>query len=309
MSSYLLWLKPKALSKLVARTLPRDVKKVEVFLKDCIAQRTEQEKELQSEGSENIKIRKDMNYYLHQLKDPDTGAPFYNKEELESENGLLLLASLHSPSAAICGFFFYIIRNSRAYSKVTNEIRSTFKSIDEIRTGSRLSACHYLRACIDEALRLIPAGPAGSPREVLPGGLRIDGEFIPEGVEVGTSTWALHQNENCFGDPHVFRPERWITDEDHGVSAEDVARAQGGWYPFSHGPTKCIGKNLAMMELKIILARTLFQMDIIAPPGLTLGEGSPKSGWGRRNKNIFQFQDALINVKDGPMIQVRKRAV
>jgi cytochrome P450 len=304
-----LWLKPKVLNELVARMLPRDVKKVDAFLKDCIAQRSKVEQELHNEGSEETKVRKDMFYHLHQVKDPDTGAAFYTKDELESENGLLILAGLHSPSAAICGFFFYVTRNARVYGKVTNEIRSTFKSIDEISTGSKLSACSYLRACIDEALRLVPAGPAGSPREVLAGGLRVDGEFIPEGVEIGTSMWALHQNEDCFGDPHVFRPERWIIDEDHGVSAEDVARAQAGWYPFSHGPTICIGKNLAMMEIKIILARTLFQMDVIAPPGLTLGEGSPQLGWGRKNKNMFQFQDALMDVKDGPMIQVRKRAL
>lgn len=304
-----MWLKPKVLNELVTRILPRDVKEVDAFLKDCIAQRNKQEHELQVEASEGTKPPKDMFYFLRQVKNPNTGAPFYNKEELESENGLLILAGLHSPSTTICGFLFYITRNSRVYSKVTNEIRSTFKSIDEITTGSKLSACSYLRACIDETLRLVPAGPAGSPREVLPGGLRVDGEFIPEGVEIGTSTWALHQNEACFGDPHVFRPERWIIDDTHGVSAEDVARAQSGCYPFSHGPTKCIGMSLAMMEIKIILARTLFQLDVAAAPGLTLGEGSPKLGWGRRNKNIFQFQDSLMNVKQGPMIQFRKRVI
>ncbi len=122
------------------------------------------------------------------MRDPDTEAPVYSKEEIESENELLLIADLHSSSAAICGFLFYITRNSRVYDKVTNEIRSTFKFTNEISTESKLFACFQLRACIDETLRLISAKSFESSREILFDDLRIDGEFILKDVEIEIST-------------------------------------------------------------------------------------------------------------------------
>jgi hypothetical protein len=70
------------------------VKEVDIFLEGCIANRRKQEQELQGEGSEGTKGRKDMFHYLRQVRDPDTGAPLYSKEEVESENGLLLIAVL-----------------------------------------------------------------------------------------------------------------------------------------------------------------------------------------------------------------------
>lgn len=279
------------------------------FVTYNVVQRTKLEQDLQKQGSEEKKLQKDMFHYLSQAEDPNNGAPAYDKYALEAEAKLLIIAGSDTTSNTLCGLFFYITRYSRAYSKLINEIRGAFKSVDEIRGGPTLSSCQYLRACIDEALRMTPALPSDLQREVLPGGLMVNGKIIPEKVQIGTSTWSLHYNEEYFKDAYVYRPERWIADDKTGVTAEDVAHALSSWYPFSAGPCNCVGKNLAILELMLATARTLYQMDVRVPPGSTLGEGSPNLGWGRRNKNQFQFKDAYITLRDGPMVEFKKRSV
>jgi cytochrome P450 len=76
--------------------------------------------------------------------------------------------------------------------------------------GSKLASCVYLYACIDECLRMSPGGPSEFAREILPGGTTINGEYFPKSVVVGCAHWAMGHNEEAFGDPNRFRPERYI---------------------------------------------------------------------------------------------------
>jgi cytochrome P450 len=114
----------------------------------------------------------------------------------------------------MAAFFFNITRNQYIYNKLTHEIRTAFSSVDDIKSGAMLSSRHYLHACLNEALRTMPAVPSETIRVVLPGGLEVDGEFLPEGVLVASTLWSLHHSDKVFRDPCVYRPERWISDGD-----------------------------------------------------------------------------------------------
>ena len=274
-----------------------------------VEQRIDLENNYGRKSFEEKEQRRDMFHYLIQARDIKTGEPAYSKIQLQGEAGLLIIAGSDTTAITITGFFFYITRYPRVYRKLVSEIRSTFKSIDEIRGGLTISSCQYLRACIDETLRMCPPGPCQLPRQVLPGGLKVQSLFLPERVLLGTSAWSFNYNEQCFADPYVYRPERWIVDEDSGVSVEDVVRAQSCFYAFSTGVGNCVGKILALLELMITVSRTLFQMDVRAVPNDTLGEGSPDLGWGRRHKHQFQVRDAYVSLRNGAMVQFRRRGV
>ena len=192
------------------------------------------------------------------------------------------------------------------YEKLVEEIRSSFMSVDDIRAEA-LASCKYLRACIDETLRIAPAGPGELAREVLPGGLEIDGDHIPEGTHVGCTGWSIMHNDEYFGDPWIFRPERWIVDSTTGVTESDLARAQACFNPFTIGSGNCVGQKIAIEELLITIAKTLYRMDVRLASGDTLGGGAPKLGWGARDKNHLVLKDAYIAIKNGPMVQFRRR--
>jgi len=133
--------------------------------------------------------RKDMFHYLFNTTD-DAGNPAYSLDELKAEANLLIIAGSDTTATTLAGFWFYITGNSRVYDKLVNELRTSFKSADDIRMDT-ISSCQYLRACINESLRAVPAGVGELAREVLPGGLEIDGFRIPEGTHVGCDTWAM----------------------------------------------------------------------------------------------------------------------
>lgn len=92
------------------------------------------------------------------------------------------------------------------------------------------------------------------------------------------------------------------------MTQEDVARAQSAHSPFSQGPYNCAGKNLAILELLVTTARTLYRMDVRALPGNTLGECRPELGWGQRDRKTYEFVgDYLALERNGPMLQFRER--
>lgn len=68
---------------------------------------------------------------------------------------------------ALAGTLFYLMQQPQCLKKLREEIDRTFDNVDDIRLGNPLTGCVYLRACIDEALRMASAGPGISERTVL----------------------------------------------------------------------------------------------------------------------------------------------
>ncbi|KAL4779780.1 cytochrome P450 [Aspergillus varians] len=305
----LVWLKPRGLDWVFTVLTPTEIRFLYDFVRQSVAQRWESHKgnmTPQNSIAENTR-RTDMLHYLLAARDPETGYPGYTKEALEAEALTLTIAGSDTSAVILSGFFFYIVRSPRSYRRLVNEIRNIFKSVDEVRGGQKLVSCQYLRACVDEAMRIAPAGPGDLPRKVLPGGLVVDGEYIPEGNTVGVAQWSFYRNERYFSDPDIYRPERWIVDEETGVTAEDVANARSSCSPFGAGATRCAGKNFALLELYITIARTLWLYDARLLPGDTTGCGDKTKKWGKWDPNIFQLGDSYISIKEGPMVQFRKR--
>lgn len=287
--------------------VPKEAKTLYKLIEKCVGERIKVEEEFQKQGGNDKTARKDMFHYLFQVKDSETGLPAYPSNSLFQEAWSLIVAGSDTTTTTVSATVFYLARNLRAYNRLAQEIRTTFQTVDEICGGPKLWSCRYLRACIDEAMRMSPPVPAELAREVLPGGFDMEGTFMPEGTQLSTGIYSLHYNESVFLDPFVYRPERWIVDEESGVSATDVARAESAFSPFSMGPRACVGKNLAYLELSITMARIFYLLDFKVQEGSTLGAGSPDLMWGRRNENQYQVTDYLVASKQGPMVQFRKR--
>ncbi|KAM3067260.1 hypothetical protein ACMFMG_005371 [Clarireedia jacksonii] len=300
------WLKPRGLDRIFDMVMPKKIRKYYNFIESSLSQRRKQEEESEKSGDRGSQYRKDIFHYLFKATD-DTGRPAYTTDDLHAEANLLVVAGTDTTANSLSGFWFYVLRHPRVYSKLVEEIQTTFKSVDDIKMGPTLSSCKYLHATIDEALRCAPALLSDLSREVLPGGLSIDNQYIPAGTQVGVGGWAIMHNQQVFQDPWNFRPERWIVNPKEGVTAEDVARAQSAFNPFTIGTWSCAGQKVALAELVHTLARTLYRMEVRLAAGDTLGAGSPELGWGMSDRNTMLQRDALTACRDGPVVQFRRR--
>jgi cytochrome P450 len=295
------WAKPRGLDYLLSLITPKEVKSYYEFIRDSVAKRIQ----VEQDNKDTETVRMDMFHFLCSAKDPVTGE-HYSEDALQGEAAMLIVAGSDSTSSILAALWFYISRNKPVYDRLITEIRNTFKNSDEIVSGPKLASCIYLYACIDEALRIAPAGPSEPAREVLPGGATINGDYFPAGVVVGCAHWAMGHNEHVFGDPSRFRPERYIPSEVTGVTVEEVNNIKSYYQPFLIGPTNCVGKTIAMTEMALVVARTLFRVDLRAVPGENLGGGHASLGWGRRDENQYHITDAYITVHEGPILQFKK---
>ncbi|KAI5364608.1 Putative cytochrome P450 [Septoria linicola] len=250
--------------------------------------------------------RKDFFYYLLKAKDPETGNGF-TTPELWGESNLLIIAGSDTTSTALAAAVFYLVHNPAKLEKLAKEVRAAFGDVEEIRIGPALAGLHYLRAVIDEAMRLSPSVGGLLPREVLAGGMEIDGEQIPEGTVVGVPHYTVQHNEAYYPGAFEFKPERWIAGSEPGITAESVAIVQSAFCPFSVGPRGCIGKGMAYNELMLSLARAIYMYDMRLAPGCTVGEGKPELEYGRQRRAEFQLKDTFTSMKEGPLVQFRSR--
>ncbi|KXJ89961.1 isotrichodermin C-15 hydroxylase [Microdochium bolleyi] len=261
--------------------------------------------------------RRDFFYHLLKARDPETGQGF-TTPELWGESNLLIIAGSDTTSTAMAATLFYLVRNPAALEKVTAEVRAAFNDVEDIRQGAQLNSCTYLRACIDEAMRMSPSVGGIPPREVMAGGAMIDGHQLPEGVVVGVPHYTIHHNADYYPEPFTYIPERWIVgaeasvkllrDSSSATTQEDVSVAQSAFCPFSIGPRGCIGKGLAYIEMSTTIARTLFMYDMRKAAGIVdPAEGNPSFEYGRHRVNEFQLIDQFTSLKDGPMVEFRKR--
>ncbi|KAH7041030.1 cytochrome P450 [Microdochium trichocladiopsis] len=111
----------------------------------------------------------------------------------------------------------------------------------------RFDELPYLDAVVMEGLRCFPAIPMSLPRYVPRGGRTIDGYFVPGGAVVSCQAYSTHRiDQDVFPEPEVFRPERWFAGE-HEMERKKL------FFAFANGGRGCIGKHLALAEMKILL--------------------------------------------------------
>lgn len=113
----------------------------------------------------------------------------------------------------------------------------------------KLQTLPYTEAVIKEGLRLFPIG--FTVRQAAPEATvtHKGGNFpIGNGLMVCMNGHDLHYNPEFFPNPDVFIPERWL-------GPNEIPRSY--FRTFGRGLRSCMGENLAMNELKIILALTI----------------------------------------------------
>lgn len=184
------------------------------------------------------------------------------------------------------------------------ELRRCFPKLEDIHPNTA-EECNYLRACLDEAMRLCPSVPSNIPRVIGEGGITVMEEKLPAGMWVSVPNFTIFRNAKYFDRPHDYIPERWIADEGTGYAEEDVKLAQAAFQPFSLGPRHCIARNLARREMTFALARILYLFDM-EPLGNSARWMGDLPGIDTRNSHfILEQRDIFTSLEKGPMVGLK----
>ncbi|KAL7952092.1 cytochrome P450 [Trichoderma barbatum] len=211
-----------------------------------------------------------------------SGDTEFSPAELYDNASLLILAGSETTATTLCGVTFLLLTHPEVLQKTANEVRSSFSSESEIDLLSvqRLS---YMTVVLQETLRMYPPIPTAFPRKAQPGGDVICGQYVPENTILGIWQWPMYHNAKNFTLPDSFIPDRWLGDARFANDPQDVLQ------PFSFGPRNCIGKNLAYAEMRLILARILWNFDISLHPDSTnwLQENTAYALWKKPELKIY----------------------
>jgi len=143
------------------------------------------------------------------------------------------------------------------YPEETQKVRQAILSHPELSdpntpfTFAMLKDCNELECFIAESQRQYPLLPVLLGRDVTAEeGLDIGGTVVPKGTSLMIPVRWLHTSEGSWTEAEAFKPSRF--DKTDGRSKAD--RGDLGKYnhiPFATGLHKCLGQNLAMLEMRL----------------------------------------------------------
>ena len=94
--------------------------------------------------------------------------------------------------------------------------------------------------------------------------------FIPEGTQTRVHFWSIHRDARNFSFPEAFWPERWLVAEglEPPPAGEAFVHNANAFTPFSFGPYNCVGKNIALAEMKQLLCHLVQKLDVRLADGV-----------------------------------------
>lgn len=209
-------------------------------------------------------------------------------ETLRANAGTLIIAGSETTATLLTGATFLLLTNPDKMKRLVAEVRSSFKSNDEI-TLTSVGSLTYMLACLTESMRRYPPAPIGLPREVPKGGAEVAGHIVAEDTIVACWQWAMYHSTRNWVDPFTFRPERFLPE------GKDENDRHESLQPFHVGPRNCIGKNLAYAEMRLILTRILFNFDL---------ELADDKDWLKEQKAHILWTKPPLNVYLTPVTQI-----
>lgn len=171
-----------------------------------------------------------------------------------------LLAGRDTVASALTSFFYLVSQNPEVERRIREEsdrVMGPDSSRDELASFEEMREMHYLHAAVHESMRLYPPVQFDSKfaqeDDVLP-----DGTFVHKGTRVTYHPYAMGRMEPVWGpDCLEFSPERWLNN--NGI----FSPVNPFKYPvFQAGPRVCLGKELALVEMKSVAVALVRRFDI-----------------------------------------------
>lgn len=175
-------------------------------------------------------------------------------------SGSLLQAGSETTAAILIGFFQAML----LFPEVAREAQAEIDRVcgDRMPDLNDVPDLPYIRGCMKEILRWMPAAVLGMPHAVIQNDEYL-GYEIPKGASVIFNVWAIHNDPERHPEPRRYNPSRWAGDDQNSAQAAVNADAtKRDHFVFGAGRRMCQGMHIADRSLFLAISRTLWAFDI-----------------------------------------------
>ncbi|XP_059625984.1 cytochrome P450 94A1-like [Cornus florida] len=170
-----------------------------------------------------------------------------------------ILAGRDTTSAALTWYFWLLSSNPEVEEEILREIgeKSDSPIYDEVKDMV------YTHASLCESMRLYPPVPADG-KEAMDDDVLPDGTVVKKGMRVTYHPYAMGMLERLWGSDWAdFRPERWLEKEAVTGKLRFVGRDAYTYPVFQAGPRICLGKEMAFLQMKRVVAGVLRRFRVV----------------------------------------------
>lgn len=172
----------------------------------------------------------------------------------------IFIAATESTAASMVWVMTALMKTPQTMHKVQSEIRNSTGKKGKVDEDD-LPNLHYLKAVINETMRLYPPAPLLVPRESIERCI-LEGYEIPPKTVVYINAWAIARDPECWENPDEFVPERFLN------SNLDIKGQDFEVIPFGSGRRICPGISMGLVDLSLTVANLLYSFDWELPLGM-----------------------------------------
>lgn len=177
-----------------------------------------------------------------------------------SKHAFNILYSHETTSVSLSWCLWLLAQNQKIQDELRKEVRSLFTDDESVPSYDEINALPLLNNVCRETLRLIPPVPVTNRITRVP--VVLGSYALPKGTVVFLPLIVNHHSKEIWGDDaEEFNPYRWETDK--------VGNAYQ-YMPFLAGGRQCIGYKFALIEMKLLLAILIKDIQYFEKPGFTV---------------------------------------
>ena len=197
----------------------------------------------------------DLLSMLIEVRDEETGEGLTDLE-IRDELMTIIFAGHETVSTALTWAWYLLSKNPDVerslhaeVDEVLGERTATFEDVPNLR---------YTTMLLEETMRLYP--PLWLVTRMAREDDEIGGFHIPARSTIILSAYVTHRHTRYWENPEGCDPERFTPER-------SANRHRFAYYPFIHGPRRCVGSAFGMMEMQLVIATVAQQLRLELEPG------------------------------------------
>ncbi|KAG2387952.1 hypothetical protein C9374_000802 [Naegleria lovaniensis] len=226
-------------------------------------------KQAEKEKSNEIKDDEDLLSLLLSSSEAAKEDQKLSKDELLSALFIIFFAGFETSSVSLNFMLRQLAKYPEVQQRIYEEIRSEISSQEEITYEVITEKLHFLSSFMKEVLRVKTPVGGGARIVMKKGGETLGGVKYPAGTQFLASYYSMHYFAKNGEDD--FKPDRFMPTKTDAAVTPDYLNIDFNTdeiLPFSIGPRDCIGKRMALLEMKLILVMLLLKFQLQVPKGL-----------------------------------------